>query len=262
VTTPDLFGTSPFDAIRQVLPDGSERWSARDLQLMMGYARWENFEVPIRRAMKAAENQGLDVEHHFLRSQKNPSSLGGRPSVDYLLTRHAAYLVAMNGDPNKPECAEGQGYFSIMTRQAEVAPPAAIEMSDDELMLKALSIATRRVEALTARAEVAEAKVIEAAPKVEAYDELMSSDGTFTMEQVANELMPVTGLGPIQLRAWLRGQGVLKRDNTPYSYYSHQLWFKVNARSYERDGREVPYTVTTVYPKGVEGIRRLWKATR
>ena len=28
---------------------------------------------------------------------------GGRPSADVYLDRMAAYLVAMNGDPNKPE---------------------------------------------------------------------------------------------------------------------------------------------------------------
>ena len=53
--------TSPFEAIKQTHPSGAERWSARDLMPLMGYSAWRNFEVPIQRAMRAAENQGHDV---------------------------------------------------------------------------------------------------------------------------------------------------------------------------------------------------------
>ena len=49
---------------------------------------------------------------------KNPQ--GGRPSEDVLLTRRAAFLVVMNGDPTKPEIAFGQQYFAVATRTLEV----------------------------------------------------------------------------------------------------------------------------------------------
>nr|WP_073444594.1 BRO family protein [Streptomyces yunnanensis] len=117
-------GESPFDSIKRTTPEG-EHWSARDLQPLMGYARWNEFQRALERAATAATNTGQDAEQLFRRSPDN--STGGRPRMDYHLSRYAAYLVAMNGDPNKPEVAGAQAYFVIKTREAEVhpvAPPA------------------------------------------------------------------------------------------------------------------------------------------
>lgn len=124
---------SPFDALQ--LPN--ERWSARSLMTAMGYTRWENFLVPLARAQKAADNLGYAVAHHFLRSQKvagRPQG-GGIAPEDFELTRFAAYLAAMNGDPNKPEVASAQAYFAIKTREAEVS--AITPRHQAELVTKA-----------------------------------------------------------------------------------------------------------------------------
>ncbi|MGA5869285.1 hypothetical protein [Streptomyces cinereoruber] len=115
-------GPSPFDAIRQDGPEG-ERWSARDLQPLMGYARWNDFQRAIERAVSSAANTGHDVDLLFRASPEKET--GGRPRMNYQLSRMAAYLVAMNGDPNKPEVAAAQAYFAAMTRQAEVASSPA-----------------------------------------------------------------------------------------------------------------------------------------
>lgn len=111
-TTP---AQSPFDAIKRTRPDGGEYWSARDLMPLMGYTRWENLQIPLERAMKSAKNQKRDLTSNFLRSQKIS---GTKPAEDYELSKYGAHLVAMNGDPNKPEIAAAQEYFSV---QAEVA---------------------------------------------------------------------------------------------------------------------------------------------
>ncbi|MBX9425457.1 hypothetical protein [Streptomyces lateritius] len=116
-------GPSPFDAIRKEGPAG-EFWSARDLQPLMGYARWNDFLRAIERATSSAANTGHDVELLFRASPEKET--GGRPRMNYQLSRLAAYLIAMNGDPNKVEVAAAQAYFAAMTRQAEVLPaPAA-----------------------------------------------------------------------------------------------------------------------------------------
>lgn len=70
---------------------------------MMGYGKWQAFEVPIARAMCSAENQNMDLTSNFTRSRKFS---GTKPADDYELSRFAEYLVAMNGDPNKPEVAQ------------------------------------------------------------------------------------------------------------------------------------------------------------
>lgn len=111
---------SPFDAIRRVRPDGSEYWGARDMQPLMGYSQWSKLKTPLNRAMATAKNQGLDVAANFARSGK-VAGQSGPAAEDYELSRTAAYLLAMNGDPNKPEVAAAQMYFAGKTREAELA---------------------------------------------------------------------------------------------------------------------------------------------
>lgn len=120
-----LNGQSPFDRIKQTREDGSEFWSARDLMPLMGYPRWADFQPVLGRAAKAAMNQGHDTEHHFRRSPKviEGGRWGTQTVDDFELTRFSAYLVAMNGDPNKNEVAAAQSYFAVRTREAEVAKP-------------------------------------------------------------------------------------------------------------------------------------------
>ncbi|TXH08385.1 MAG: hypothetical protein E6R04_11105 [Spirochaetes bacterium] len=110
-----------FEDIKQTRPDGSVFWSARDLMKKMGYAAWREFKVPIERAMKAAENQKIDLNSQFGVSPNlvKRAQGGGNASGDYHLSRFAAYLVAMNGDPNKSEVAEAQAYFAVQTHFAE-----------------------------------------------------------------------------------------------------------------------------------------------
>lgn len=147
---------SPFDRIRRVDPDGSEWWSARDLMPLMGYTKWQAFEVPLNRAMKSAEAQGVNVENNFTGSRK-VSGGRGPSQFDYRLTRFACYLVAMNGDPNKPEVAAAQAYFAVRTREAETTP--AKELTGPELMAKALVEAQATLHRAEQRASRAETTV-------------------------------------------------------------------------------------------------------
>ena len=57
--------TSTFDEISHSTDDGVEFWFARELQKSLGYARWENFEVAIKRAMEACANSGFPPEDQF-----------------------------------------------------------------------------------------------------------------------------------------------------------------------------------------------------
>src|SRR5205085_9721265 len=87
-----------------------EYWSARELYRILGYTEWRNFRnVVIKRAMKACEENGRAVADHFVQSYKMVTlgSASQRKTEDVLLSRYAAYLVVMNGDPNMPVVAMG-----------------------------------------------------------------------------------------------------------------------------------------------------------
>src|SRR6266700_758430 len=123
---------SPFDAIRYVDEQLGEYWSARELYKILGYTEWRNFHnVVIKRALKACEENGRAVSEHFVQSYKmSKTGQGGKRSTeDILLSRYAAYLVVMNGDPKLPIVAMGQEYFAEQTRRQEltVAQADAIE---------------------------------------------------------------------------------------------------------------------------------------
>ena len=99
-----------------------EFWYARELMVLLGYERWENFDKAIQRAMDSCEVSGIAVENHFREVAKMvPLGSGSKRSVkDYMLTRYACYLIAQNGDPRKEEIAFAQGYFAVQTRKQEL----------------------------------------------------------------------------------------------------------------------------------------------
>ena len=112
-----------FDDVIHISEDGAiEFWYARELQPLLGYSRWENFELVIKKAMISCENAGGNVNDHFrgvtkmIKLAKNAE----RGIKEYVLTRYACYLIAQNGDVRKDEIAFAQSYFAVQTRKQEL----------------------------------------------------------------------------------------------------------------------------------------------
>lgn len=86
---------SQFESASLVL-DGVEFWSARDLQNILGYTKWSNFEQVILKAKESCISVGNNELDHFANVGKMVDLGSGskREIVDLALTRYACYLIA------------------------------------------------------------------------------------------------------------------------------------------------------------------------
>ena len=117
-----------FELAASIL-EGVECWSARELQKLLGYSKWENFDRVIVKAIEACKNAGEDETNHFPDVRKTiPMPKGAEKEIDdILLTRYACYLIAQNGDSRKPEISFAQNYFAVQTRRAEIIEQRLLE---------------------------------------------------------------------------------------------------------------------------------------
>lgn len=114
-------------SVKRMNPQGNDYWLAREIHLILGYPAWDKFLPVIERAEAAFRGNGVDPSQHIAQTSKmlKVGSGATRRGVDYFLSRSACDLIAMNGDPSKPEVAGAQAYFAIQTRMAEEFERAA-----------------------------------------------------------------------------------------------------------------------------------------
>ncbi len=108
---------------------GVECWSARELQPLLGYSKWDTFSNVIDKAKEACVNAGENIHDHFPDVGKMvPIGSGADRAIDdMLLTRYACYLTAQNGDSRKEQISFAQNYFAVQTRRAELITQRLME---------------------------------------------------------------------------------------------------------------------------------------
>jgi len=115
---------SLLERLKRKTSNGTDYWLARDLQPLFGYTEWRNFkDNAIEKAKMSCAGVGGNPTNHFVDTTKmvNVGSNTKRNIDDMAMSRYACYLVAMNGEPSKPEIAAAQTYFAIQTRRQELS---------------------------------------------------------------------------------------------------------------------------------------------
>ena len=123
-----------FESIKHFDENGNEYWYARELQKVLEYNKWENFEKVIEKAKLSCLNSNYGLQDHFpdVRKMVDIGSNTLRNIVDYKLSRYACYLIAQNGDSRKKVIALAQTYFAIQTRKQELLEEEYNSLTEDE----------------------------------------------------------------------------------------------------------------------------------
>ena len=60
------YSEQTFEEIKNIDEHGNEFWYARDLQMVLDYTEWRNFENVIEKAKEACRNSKNLVPNHFV----------------------------------------------------------------------------------------------------------------------------------------------------------------------------------------------------
>ena len=116
--------TGTFEGHAQQTDGGVEYWLARDIQHLLGYAKWDNFTNVLSKAKTACEVSGHRVSDHFADVGKTIQmpKTAEKEVPDLMLTRYACYLIAQNGTHYRDRSANGAHYRSPGQRPGNGAP--------------------------------------------------------------------------------------------------------------------------------------------
>ena len=133
----EKYNETIFESIKHTDEYGNEYWYARELQKVLEYSKWENFEKIINKAKCSCISSNYKLQDHFpdVRKMVSIGSKTQRELNDYKLSRYACYLIAQNGDSRKKVIALAQTYFAIQTRKQELIEQEYNSLTEDEKRL-------------------------------------------------------------------------------------------------------------------------------
>ena len=130
----DRYTSNIFEKIKHIDEYGNEYWYARELQKVLEYKDWRNFQKVIDKAVLSANNSVSSEEDWVVEINKPIKTGKGKEEIikDYKLSRYICYLIVQNADPSKEVVALGQTYFAVQTRKQEITEQEYDSLSDDE----------------------------------------------------------------------------------------------------------------------------------
>jgi len=113
---------SVFEQIKKIDENGIEYWMSREFGKVLEYTDFRNFLNVIDKAKEACKNSGQNPSDHFEDTLEiiEIGKGGERQTNSVKLSRYACYLIVQNADPSKEVVANGQTYFAVQTRIAEI----------------------------------------------------------------------------------------------------------------------------------------------
>ena len=131
-----LKNTKLFEDIKHYNEFDMEFWYARELQEVLEYTDWRNFNKVINKAKESCENSKNNTLDHFVEVDKMVRIGSGaeREIKDIILSRYACYLIVQKKKKKKETIALGQTYFAVQTRKQELSEQFT-ELTEDKKRL-------------------------------------------------------------------------------------------------------------------------------
>lgn len=234
-----IFDNDEFGSVRVVVENNEILFSGKDIATALGY-----------------KDTDQAIRKHCKHAKLYPVKMTGQVRYIKFIPESDVYRLIIKSKLPSAERFEKwvmEDVLPTIRKHGTYMTPETIEKvlyNPDFIIGLAKQIKEER-----AKRQALEAENKQMRPKAEAFDDLISTDGKYTMSEVAKLL----NWGRNRLFKFLRMQGILRNNNEPYQEYVDRGYFKLRTYTIKHTDFEEVKVQTLVTPKGLEWIRKILK---